>query len=53
MAIADDGKTFFVSDGYCNSRVVKYDLEIEKGTGKHKVTKVWQIGEGSGLSFKK
>ncbi len=53
VAVADDGKTFFVADGYCNSRVVKYDLQIEKGTEKHKATKAWQIGEGSGISIKR
>ena len=28
MAVSKDGKTFFVADGYCNQRIVKYSLEI-------------------------
>ncbi len=48
VAVEDDGKTFYVSDGYCNSRVIKYNVEVEKKTGHHKVTKVWQIGESKG-----
>ena len=28
MAVSKDGKTFFVADGYCNHRIVKYSLEI-------------------------
>ena len=26
VAVTDDGNTFFVSDGYCNSRIIKYKV---------------------------
>lgn len=50
MAVEDDGKTFYVADGYCNSRIIKYTLEIEPD-GKHKVTQVMQWGEASGTGM--
>ena len=27
VAVTDDGNTFFVSDGYCNSRIIKYKVD--------------------------
>ena len=37
VAVSKDGKTFFVADGYCNSRIIKYSLEITN-LGYHNVT---------------
>ena len=51
VAVEADGEHFFVADGYCNSRVVKYRVEVERGSGHHRVTKVWQVGEGRGVSI--
>ena len=28
IAVSNDGKTFFVADGYCNHRIIKYSVEI-------------------------
>ena len=64
VAVTDDGNTFFVSDGYCNSRIIKYKVEfhfkiakfdqnmfqvtIEQGSGRHQVQKVMEWGRGAG-----
>ena len=63
MAVTDDGNTFFVSDGYCNSRIIKYKVEVgfklqslsktnqvtvEQGSGRHQVQKVTEWGRGAG-----
>ena len=52
MAVEKDGKTFYISDGYCNSRIIKYNLDV-MSNGEHKVTKVLEWGQatGSGFSF--
>jgi peptidylamidoglycolate lyase len=47
VAVSADGATFYVADGYCNSRIIKYSLVVE-ASGHHKVTKEWQIGEARG-----
>ena len=63
VAVTDDGNTFFVSDGYCNSRVIKYkvgslqiakldqntwQVTVEQGSGRHQVQKVTEWGRGAG-----
>ena len=47
MAVSKDAKTFFVSDGYCNSRVIKYSITVT-GDGKHAVNKINEWGKGAG-----
>ena len=34
--MSKDGKTFFVADGYCNSRIIKYSIEVSN-LGYHDV----------------
>ena len=48
-------KVFYVADGYCNSRVIKFNVTVDAATGEHKVAKVTQWGEanGAGLSISK
>ena len=46
MAVSEDTNTFFVSDGYCNSRVIKYSVTVKNG--KHEVNKVFEWGQGAG-----
>ena len=63
VAVTDDGNTFFVSDGYCNSRIIKYkvgplqmakldqntwQVTVEQGSGRHQVQKVTEWGRGAG-----
>jgi len=48
VAVTDDGNTFFVSDGYCNSRIIKYKVTVEQGSGRHQVQKVTEWGRGAG-----
>lgn len=36
VAVSKDTNSFFVSDGYCNSRIIKYGVTEEPG-GKHQV----------------
>ncbi|TRY67348.1 hypothetical protein TCAL_12467 [Tigriopus californicus] len=52
VAVSDDGKTFYVADGYCNSRIIKYSLRVDKD-GYHNVSIVTQWGQanGAGLSI--
>ena len=33
VAVTDDGNTFFVSDGYCNSRIIKYKVDPSQFIG--------------------
>ena len=48
VAVSANGNTFFVSDGYCNSRVIKYTVTVEAGSGRHQVQKVLEWGKGAG-----
>ncbi len=48
MAVSKDTNTFFVSDGYCNSRIIKYTVSLMPATGKHEVNKVTEWGKGAG-----
>jgi len=48
VAVTADGNTFFVSDGYCNSRIIKYKVTVEEGSGRHQVQKVTEWGRGAG-----
>jgi len=48
VAVTEDGNTFFVSDGYCNSRIIKYKVTVEPGSGRHQVQKVTEWGRGAG-----
>ena len=39
--MTDDTEHFFVADGYCNSRIIKYSVRIDSD-GKHVVQKEFQ-----------
>ena len=41
VAVTDDTEHFFVADGYCNSRIIKYSVRIDSD-GKHVVKKEFQ-----------
>ena len=41
VAVTDDTQHFFVADGYCNSRIIKYSVRIDSD-GKHIVQKEFQ-----------
>jgi len=47
VAVSKDTRTFFVADGYCNSRIIKYSVTTT-GDGKHAVSKVKEWGKGAG-----
>ena len=47
VAVSEDTNSFFVSDGYCNSRVIKYEVSVGPD-GKHLVEKVLEWGKGAG-----
>merc|ERR1719450_1441350 len=47
VAVSDDTTSFFVSDGYCNSRVIKYGVTVTQ-SGTHEVKKLFEWGKGSG-----
>jgi len=47
VAVSDDTNSFYVSDGYCNSRVIKYGVTITS-SGVHDVKKLFEWGKGSG-----
>lgn len=47
VAVSDDTNSFYVSDGYCNSRVIKYGVTITPA-GVHDVKKLFEWGKGSG-----
>lgn len=47
MAVSKDTNTFFVSDGYCNSRIIKYTVTVA-ADGKHEVSKAKEWGKGAG-----
>jgi hypothetical protein len=48
VAVSKDTNTFYVSDGYCNSRIIKYTVSLVAATGKHEVNKVTEWGKGAG-----
>ena len=56
VAVMEDGQSFFVADGYCNSRIIKYKLVIDE-TGYHRVTLEqllhWGDANGAGFSYSK
>ena len=43
VAVMSDARTFFVSDGYCNARVIKYAHTINT-EGYHSVHKIMSFG---------
>ena len=47
VAVSEDTNSFFVSDGYCNSRVIKYGVTVGPG-GEHQVEKLLEWGQGAG-----
>jgi len=47
VAVSEDTNSFFVSDGYCNSRIIKYGVTVSQ-TGAHDVKKLFEWGKGSG-----
>ena len=47
VAVSKETNTFFVSDGYCNSRIIKYTVTVG-GDGKHEVSKATEWGKGAG-----
>eukprot|EP00096_Caligus_rogercresseyi_P011837 TRINITY_DN4797_c0_g1_i2.p1 TRINITY_DN4797_c0_g1~~TRINITY_DN4797_c0_g1_i2.p1 ORF type:complete len:805 (+),score=181.95 TRINITY_DN4797_c0_g1_i2:63-2417(+) len=53
VAVTDDGKNFFVSDGYCNSRIIKYEIRFDSN-GYHQVNVDvilhWGEANGAGIS---
>merc|ERR1711994_1111928 len=46
VAVMSDSRTFFVSDGYCNQRVIKYVIRSISDNGYHSVSKVMSFGAG-------
>ena len=53
VAVSQDTKTFYVADGYCNSRVIKYSITVTSD-GKHAVNKITEWGKTAGvMSIKK
>ena len=48
VAVSQDTQSFFVSDGYCNSRVIKYGVTVDSSTGAHNVKKIMEWGKGAG-----
>ena len=44
MAVSQDARTFFVSDGYCNQRVIQYAIRSITSNGHHSVVKVMSFG---------
>jgi len=48
VAVSDDLNSFFVSDGYCNSRIIKYGVTVDPSSGNHDVKKLFEWGKGSG-----
>ena len=44
VAVMQDARTFFVSDGYCNQRVIKYVIRSITSNGHHSVVKVMSFG---------
>ena len=50
VAVSQDGNSFFVSDGYCNSRIIKYGVTVDSN-GIHKVNRLFEWGKGAGGPF--
>jgi len=48
VAVSADTKTFYVSDGYCNSRIIKYSITVTSD-GKHAVNKITEWGKTAGV----
>merc|ERR1712045_433298 len=44
VAVMSDSRTFFVSDGYCNQRIIKYVIRSINEKGYHSVVKVPEFG---------
>lgn len=44
VAVMKDARTFFVSDGYCNSRIIQYVIRNINANGYHSVAKVMSFG---------
>ena len=44
VAVAQDARTFFVSDGYCNQRIIQYAIRSITSNGHHSVVKVMSFG---------
>jgi len=47
VAVSQDTNSFFVSDGYCNSRIIKYGVTVDRN-GLHQVKKLFEWGKGAG-----
>ncbi len=47
VAVTSDSRTFFVSDGYCNSRIVQYRIQNINENGYHTVYKVMTIDKAT------
>lgn len=48
MAVSVDTKTFYVADGYCNSRIIRYSITVTSD-GKHAVNKITEWGKTAGV----
>jgi hypothetical protein len=48
VAVSQDTKTFYVADGYCNSRIIKYSITVTSD-GKHAVIKITEWGKTAGV----
>ena len=46
VAVESSGDTFYVADGYCNSRIIKYTVSVNK-EGYHNVSKIMQWGKSA------
>ena len=44
VAVMSSRNEFFVSDGYCNARVIKYRVTTDPDTGKETAHKLFQFG---------
>ena len=44
VAVMSDSRTFFVSDGYCNQRIIKYVIRKIEANGYHSVVKLKSFG---------
>ncbi|XP_040571967.1 peptidyl-glycine alpha-amidating monooxygenase B isoform X3 [Lepeophtheirus salmonis] len=53
VAVTEDGRNFFVADGYCNSRIIKYQVRVDSN-GYHQVSVDvilhWGEANGAGIS---
>lgn len=44
VAVESDARTFYVSDGYCNQRIIKYAIRSINANGYHSVVKIMSFG---------